>query len=416
MIFSRKFIAIFSINTLGVLNDSMLRTTVLILIAFNAQHGSTYLSQKVYANIAVLLFNLPYLLISSYIGKLDDKYDKVKIIRWVKFSEIFIISVAAVGFILGSKTIIILSIFFLGIHSAFLSPIKFSLLPEYFESKNLKLAIGYIEAGIFFAVLVAQIVTSFFMSSINVWILIYIMLINAGMSLFLSFFLESSINHASKKINFSLNPFKDSWQMYKILTQRVEVKLNLWTLSWFWALSALFLAQLALFTKNYLGASIGVYGLLLTVLLCSITAGSIYSVHSKVQLTKLLTVAVLITNLGLIMLLALNNTRINYTHDFYHYLYFVNSWINIGLMLIIGLGLGIFSTSCYNQLLASTPVETMSQAVACLNQISSIVIFVSLGTATWLFLIIGQWWILFAMASLNFLFNLYYLYTKLLSK
>jgi MFS family permease len=93
-------------------------------------------------------------------------YSKVKLIRYIKICEIFIILLAATGIVSRSIEILIFSLVAMGTHSTFFGPIKFSILPQYIkERKILLLANGYIELGTFVAVLIGQTLGSWYMAN-----------------------------------------------------------------------------------------------------------------------------------------------------------------------------------------------------------------------------------------------------------
>ena len=146
---SRRFLPLFGIQAFNALTDHVLKNAILVMITY---HGlSIYgLSREISLNLATLSFILPFFLFSSYAGKLADTYSKVKLIRIIKTCELGIVFIAALSFILHSLALMIFSLVIIGIHSTFFSPIKYSILPQYFdERKALLLANGYIEFATF---------------------------------------------------------------------------------------------------------------------------------------------------------------------------------------------------------------------------------------------------------------------------
>ena len=81
---TRRFYPIFLSQFLGAFNDNLFKNALIILVTFQIvlQHAS------VMVNIIAGLFILPFFLFSALAGQLADKYDKAKLARILKFTEI----------------------------------------------------------------------------------------------------------------------------------------------------------------------------------------------------------------------------------------------------------------------------------------------------------------------------------------
>ena len=79
------------------------------------------------------LFILPFLLFSATSGQLTDKYDKTKMIRFVKNLEIAIMAIAAWGFVRADAAVLLGCVFLMGLHSTLFGPVKFAYLPQVLE-------------------------------------------------------------------------------------------------------------------------------------------------------------------------------------------------------------------------------------------------------------------------------------------
>ena len=97
----RRFRPFFFTQFLGAFNDNLFKTALITLVVF---HG-TKLSNLDSTTLATLLpglFILPFLLFSASAGQIADKFEKSKIIRYVKEFEIAIMFFASLGFYLNN--------------------------------------------------------------------------------------------------------------------------------------------------------------------------------------------------------------------------------------------------------------------------------------------------------------------------
>jgi MFS family permease len=103
------------------------------------------------------LFILPFLLFSATSGQLADKYDKTRLIRFVKNLEIGIMVLAAWGFC-GQRDLVLLGcVFLMGLHSTLFGPVKFAYLPQVLDERELTGGNGMVEMGTFVAILLGQV-------------------------------------------------------------------------------------------------------------------------------------------------------------------------------------------------------------------------------------------------------------------
>ena len=75
---------------------------------------------------------------------LADKYSKSRIIFWIKAGEILAMTLAASGFLFGNLMLLLISLFLMGLHSAFFGPVKYSILSQMREKDELVSANAYV--------------------------------------------------------------------------------------------------------------------------------------------------------------------------------------------------------------------------------------------------------------------------------
>ena len=92
----RRFAPFFWTQFLGAGNDNVYKNALVIFIAFQAASLTT-LDPNALVNLAGAVFILPFVLFSATAGQLADKYEKSRLIRWIKLFEIAIMVVGLVG-------------------------------------------------------------------------------------------------------------------------------------------------------------------------------------------------------------------------------------------------------------------------------------------------------------------------------
>ena len=124
----RRFAPFFATQLLGAFNDNVFRNATIVLIT--AQLGLSTDQASLYTNLAPALFILPFFLFSALAGQFAEKYEKTRLIRWIKLFEIVAMSVAAWGFYAHHASLLLVVLFLMGLHSTMFGPIKYSILPQ----------------------------------------------------------------------------------------------------------------------------------------------------------------------------------------------------------------------------------------------------------------------------------------------
>lgn len=406
---SRKFLPLFATLFMTASSDNLLRSAILVMLTYN---GVTFLgfSKAVAVNLATLAFLLPYFIFSSYAGKLADIYSKVAIIKVIKFCEFLIVALAALGFYYRNAEITILSLFMMGVHSTFFSPIKYSILPQYFnERRKLLLANGFVEAGTFVAVLIGQTIGTWNMADNRIDIVMGLLLLAAVLSL-LTTYRMTEVMPENESIKFHKNLFQDLYHTYKDVMQHREIRNNLHAISWFWAFGVILNSQLPVFAQESMGGNAHVYSILLAIFSVSIGCGSLFCAtvsRGKIYHGYVLGGAGLISAfmLGLVLLnhdQALNQLGVA---DF------VGSIAGIGnfvLIILLGFCAGLYSVTCYSSLQVITPPGMLSRVIAMNNVLNACYMVGASIACTLLVAFISIRWLFILFVIVNFLFVIWY--------
>ncbi len=269
----QRFLPYFLTQALGAFNDNLYKNALLLLIAFggiSAQSDSALLT-----NLAAGLFILPFFLFSPIAGQIADKFEKSKLIKWVKGLEVIIMGLAAVAIVMGNVWMMMLLLFLMGLQSSLFGPVKFALLPQQLDDDELVGGNALVEMGTFIAILVGTITAGIFFDFEQglYWIAGGIVVF-ALLGFFSSQYIpKASANDPELKINW--NPFSEMVNTIRQARENRSVYLSIMAISWFWFIGASYLTQFPNFARDFLGGSTQVVTLLLTLFSLGVALGSL---------------------------------------------------------------------------------------------------------------------------------------------
>jgi 1-acyl-sn-glycerol-3-phosphate acyltransferase len=248
LLLQRRFGPLFLTQFAGALNDNIFKNAIVILLSYRAASET---ESGFLVNAAGGLFILPFFLFSGIAGRVADKYDKGRVMRAVKLSEICIMALGAIGFYVSSQWLLFTALFLMGVHSTFFGPVKYSILPQHLEEKELIAGNALIEMGTFLAILIGTLLGGALaghgqVSVIASWIL--------GVALAGWFFSQSipQAPPADPGIKLEFNFMSDIREMITTCRQREGIWNAVMGISWFWYFGSTFLAQLPSFSKHTL--------------------------------------------------------------------------------------------------------------------------------------------------------------------
>ncbi len=270
----RRFKPFFWTQFLGAFNDNVFKTALITLVAFHAASLTT-IDGATLATLLPGLFILPFFLFSATAGQLADKFEKSKIIRFVKAFEIFIMLFAGVGFITHALWLLITALFMMGMHSTLFGPVKYAYLPQHLNEKELVGGNGMVEMGSFVAILIGQVLGAWLAMREGGEVITAIAIIVFAV---LGYWLSRGVPNsppadASLKINW--NPITETYRNVKLIWGQQAIWLAIVGISWFWFYGATVLAQFPNFAKTTLYGDESVFILLLTVFSLGIGIGSL---------------------------------------------------------------------------------------------------------------------------------------------
>lgn len=269
---TRRFFPLFITQFLGAFHDNVFKNALVGMLIFTSIAGEADESTKVLVTAATGIFILPFILFSALGGQLADKYPKDKVIRIVKLAEILIALLGVASLFSGSIVLSFITLFTLGMHSAFFGPSKYSILPQHLEENELIGGNALLSTGTFLAILLG---TIFGLGVITISGGTYIVSAGLILTALAGYTASRSILPAQAgdpelkvTYNFIAETFRIMHQLFTFRRSVIEASLGV---AWFWFLGAVFLSQIPNFSKEVLGA--GEHVVILFMVLFSIGIG-----------------------------------------------------------------------------------------------------------------------------------------------
>jgi 1-acyl-sn-glycerol-3-phosphate acyltransferase len=270
----RRFAPFFWTQFAGAANDNVFKFAFTVMVTY--QLSISWLPPSQAGLVIGALFILPFLLFSATSGQLTDKYEKTKMIRFVKNLEVLIMLIAAWGFVQPNIPVLLGCTFLMGLHSTLFGPVKFAYLPQVLNERELTGGNGMVEMGTFVAILAGNIVGGILVAMPSVgptYVAITCVAAAVVGRVIAQFIPNAPATDPGLQINW--NPFTETIKNLKLAHGNVVVFRSLLGISWMWFFGAVFLSQFPSFAKEVLHGSSNVASLLLVVFSIGIATGSL---------------------------------------------------------------------------------------------------------------------------------------------
>lgn len=415
---SKRFLPLFVTQFFTALNDNVYKQSVVLLLIFQA---ATVADGALYSNIAAGLFVLPFFLFSGTAGQLAEKTEKSKLIRIVKLCEIPIMIIGAISILTQLTSLMLVTVFFMGLQSTFFGPLKYSILPQHVARNELTKANGLVESATFVAILLGTIFGTYYITKeVGPTYISVAILVLAGIGYFCSRFIPiSPANDANLTLTYNI--FASTKNVFSALNAQTEsVGKSVIGISWFWLIGAIILTALPNYVKHVMGGDELVVTSALVVFSLSIAIGSLLCEklsRSRIELGIVPFGAILIT---VFLFLLSQEPSIDAYIEPSDDLLSIEQVLATGDMLwhlvwmgAIGIAAGFYTVPLYALIQQRTQEDSRSRVIAANNVLNALFMVVS-AILSILTLSILQWSIsqlLLLLAGLNLLISIY-IYTK----
>ncbi len=365
----KKFTPLFIVQFLAVINDNIFKNAMLVLVFYHNQKFLNFSSGQT-ANIANFLFILPFFLFSSWAGKIADRYSKIRITQLVKYMELGIMIAVLYGLVFHNIELLMVALFFMGIHSTIFGPIKFSILPLYFkDTESIFMANAWIELGSFVAILTGQIIGSWFMDDQHISIILSSIIFCSLLGLISSYFMYP-VENPKVKTKIYKNFVYDTYITCRNILKNTQIRENLNAISWFWAFGAIYTVQLPNFIIHHLGGNNHVYTMVLALFCIGIGTGSLACAkisRGKIKVNYAFWGMATVSVISLLVISIFHTPYIGPLLNLKSFILTNRGLLSMLLFFLIGFFAGFYSVTCYNSLPVIVPIEMLSQVIAVNN-------------------------------------------------
>ncbi len=386
----RRFLPLFLTQLLNALNDNLYKQAMVLFVVYQVYDSPE--TETFVSGIATALFVLPFVLFSATSGQLADMRDKTRIIRWIKFAEIIIMSVGATGLLLAAKGVQIgtlaiplmfLALFAMGMHSTFFGPIKYAILPQHLQKDEVLAGTGLVEAGTYVAILVGMMLGG---AMPIMWSIIAVITVALVGYMVCRWVPPAPPQTSETKVDW--NPIRASKSLIAFSMGNPELRYSVLAISYFWTIAAILSVQFIPLAKNVLLADKQVAAVMLVAFSAGIAIGSVsinallkgdisarYSAPSVLALGALL--------IGFYLLCRMWNLT-PASGELFTVTEFITQPLALVLLanlVLIAVAGGMFVVPLYAFLTTKVDKSEASRSVAANNLISSIYMVVGAGVA-----------------------------------
>lgn len=272
---TQRFLPLFIAQFLGAVNDYLLKTALVIMLAYGLV-DSAGIDPEILVSLSAALFILPFILFCGLAGTYADKYDKADVIRVLKLAEIGIVLLAIMSLYSGSWIFGFLCLFALGTQSAFFAPCKYAIVPQHVQHSELIGANGLLSTGTYLAILIGTILGSVITPLPNGVFVVCILLFVFSIIGYLSSLKIPSAPASDLDTGWNWNIFKKNYEIF-VAAKRLPLGIftSIMAVSWFHLMAATFHTQLPNFSRFTLGADANVLALFMIVFSLGIALGGL---------------------------------------------------------------------------------------------------------------------------------------------
>ena len=375
----KRFLPFFITQLLGAFNDNIFKQSLILAILFKISSGA---DKALLINLCALLFILPFFLFSALGGQFGEKFAKDSLIRKIKFAEIVIMLLGAVGVLLGNLPMMLAVLFAMGTQSALFGPVKYSILPQHLEEQELVGGNALVEMGTFLAILAGTIGAGIIMASSGYAHIVAACVVLVAVFGYLASRGIPAASAAMPQLKLDWNILRQSWLIMKLgLGQRPAVSRSLVGNSWFWFLGAVYLTQIPAYAKEWLYGDESVVTLILTVFSVGIALGSMLcermSGH-KVEIGLVPFGSIGLTLFGILLWWFSGGfPEAAEAHDWLAVLSIGQAWWILGSILGIGLFGGFYIVPLYALIQSRTAEHERARVIAANNILNALFMVIS---------------------------------------
>jgi acyl-[acyl-carrier-protein]-phospholipid O-acyltransferase / long-chain-fatty-acid--[acyl-carrier-protein] ligase len=280
---ARRFAPLFWCQFLSAFNDNFVRQMLALLILFKLGGGD----EGAKIQLAVALFVLPSIPLSPIGGEIADANDKAAIARRLKFAEIFVQAIAALGFLMSSLTLLYLALFGLGCIAALFGPIKYGILPDHLRKDELVAGNALVEGATFAAIICGLVLGGYATAQGRSPISVVVQLAVVALACYATarWIPPTEVGAPGLRVNW--NPYTAARDVLRELRANDRQWVGCVAVSWFWTVGALMLSLVPVILKARVGGGDEVVTAVNLFFAVGVAAGSLLAAqfsHGRIRL------------------------------------------------------------------------------------------------------------------------------------
>ena len=248
LMLSWRFAPLFWCQFFSAFNDNFLKNAIVFLILF---HMGT--QGEALITLAGAVFIAPYFFLSALGGEVADRFDKAVVAQRLKLVEIAVAAIAVVGFVTHSLVILFVALAGFGVIGALFGPIKYGILPDHLERRELPAGNALVEGATFIAILLGTIVGGVAAkgggspAGFSALVMIFALLC------WVSALLIPRTGEAAPNLIINKNIATSTWNLIQHLRSDERLWWGALVTSWFWLAGVVVLSLLPSAVKNIVG-------------------------------------------------------------------------------------------------------------------------------------------------------------------
>lgn len=392
----RRFLPLFTLLQTGTFNDNALKQSLIALITFGGILFLEGLPSAIRVPVAGLIFTGPFLLVCAIAGQVADKVDRGIILRWVKRAELVIMLIAAFGFYIMNIWVLAFALGLMGAQSAFFSPTKNAVLPQWLSDKELITGNALLNGFVFVFLLVGQVVAMAIILRAGGPQIISALLIALAIIGWLASEQCPAAQPPKPDLKINFEPVTASINVLKKAFVAPDVLRPMLGIAWFYGIGTVFVTTLPDFIKSQMNFDISVLIIVLVLSTISILFGSLLTMViakmkiwgpeavglSALGITGVATMTLAIYLLPIPVFDAPNVESLGTAQDFFAH---ANTPLFLGVIMLSSIfnGLFVVPLQAMAQRRADPKIraQLMSAGAVILNLFTNITTFVLIGLA-----------------------------------
>src|SRR5215831_18053483 len=267
---TRRFAPLFWCQFFAAFGDNFLKTALVFVILYEVSGANS----AVLITVAGATLIAPFFFLSGLGGELADRYDKAFVAQRIKLTEIGAAIVAVAGFAFHSLTLLFLAVFMFGTLASLFGPIKYGILPDLLQRRELPSGNALIEGGTFLAILFGTIVAGLAANGNSNPIHFAWLMILTALASWLASLLIPKSGEGAPDLAINRNVLVSTKSLIKQLRADPRLWWGALVASWFWLVGALILSLLPPLVSFTIGGSEEVVTLFLTIFSIAVAIGS----------------------------------------------------------------------------------------------------------------------------------------------